>query len=126
MRTLITIIIIVITLIGGSLASYRYVETSTQTMGALLESVEDSITAQKWEGAQEDLNTAQLNWNNDNTWWSVILDHEEIDIIDINMKRLEKYIGVQDVSQSLGEVTTLKLLFEHIFDNELFTLKNIF
>jgi hypothetical protein len=95
-------------------------------MGALLESVEDSITVQKWEGAQEELNTAQQNWNNNNTWWSIILNHQEIENININMKRLEKYIGVQDVSKSLGEVTTLKLLFEHIFDTELFTLKNIF
>lgn len=95
-------------------------------MGALLESVEDSITVQKWEGAQADLKIAQQNWKNDNTWWSIILDHQEIDNININMKRLEKYIGIQDVSKSLGEVTTLELLFKHIFDTELFTLKNIF
>ncbi|KUO72868.1 MAG: hypothetical protein APF81_26695 [Desulfosporosinus sp. BRH_c37] len=126
MRTPITIIIIIIILLGGSLASYRYVETNTQIMGALLESVEASITVQKWEGAQAELNIAEQNWNNDNKWWSIILDHQEIDNININMKRLEKYLGVQDVSQSLGEVTTLKLLFEHIFDTELFTLKNIF
>jgi len=126
LRTLITIIIIVIILLGGSFASYRYVQSSTQTMGALLGSVEDSITVQKWEGAQEELNTAQQNWNNDNTWWSILLDHQVIDNIDINMKRLKKYIGVHDVSQSLGEITVLKLLFEHIYDTELFTLKNIF
>ena len=125
MRTLTTIIIIVIILLGGSLASYRYVETRTQTMGALLGSVEDSITVHKWEGAQEQLKTAQQNWYNDATWWSIILDHQEIDNININMKRLETYIGIQDVSQSRGEITTLKLLFEHIHDTELFTLKNI-
>ena len=126
MRTLITIISIFIILLGGSFASYRYVETRTQTMGALLESVEDSIIVQKWEGAQADLNIAQQNWKADDTWWSIILDHQEIDNININMKRLEKFIGLQDVSQSLGEVTTLELLFEHIFDTELLNFKNIF
>lgn len=95
-------------------------------MGALLESVEDSISNHKWEGAQEKLKTAQQNWYNDDTWWSIILEHQEIDNININMKRLEKYIVVQDASQSIGEVTTLRLLFEHISDTELFTLKNIF
>lgn len=126
MRTLITIISIFIILVGGSFASYRYVETRTQTMGTLLESVEDSIIVQKWEGAQADLNIAQQNWKADDTWWSIILDHQEIDNININMKRLEKFIGLQDVSQSLGEVTTLELLFEHIFDTELLNFKNIF
>lgn len=126
MRTLLTIIIIALVLLGGSLASYQYVETTTQKMGILLKSVDDSITLQKWQGAQEELSTAQQNWDKNITWWSIILDHQEIDNININLKRLEKYIGVHDVSQSLGEVTTLRLLFEHIFDTELFTLKNIF
>lgn len=116
----------IIVLIGGSSASYRYVKTNTQIMSTLLESVEASITVQKWEGAQTELNIAQQNWNNDNTWWSIILDRQEMDNININLKCLEKYIGIQDVSQSLGEVTTLKLQFEDILDHELFTLNNIF
>jgi hypothetical protein len=126
LRAIMTIIIIVFILLGGSFASYRFVETTTQTMGALLESVEDSITHHKWESAQAKLYTAQQNWDNDNTRWSIILDHEEIDNINMNLKRLEKYLGVQDVSRSIGEVTTLKLRFEHIFETEMFTLENIF
>ena len=126
MRTIITIFSIFIILIGGSFTSYRYVETRTQTMGALLESVEDSIIAQKWEGAQADLNIAQQNWKADITWWSIILDHQEIDSININMKRLEKFIGIQDVSLSLSEVTTLELLFENIYETELLNIENIF
>jgi len=126
LRTLITILAIVLLLAGSSFVSYRSVETATQTMGALLESVETSITAQQWEGAQEELKTAQQHWSHDNTWWSIILDHQEIDDININMKRLEKYISIQDFSQSLGEVTTLRLLFEHISNTEMFTLENIF
>lgn len=126
MRTLITIFSIFIMLIGGSYTSYRYIETRTQTMGALLESVEDSIIVQKWEGAQADLNIAQQNWKADNTWWSIILNHQQIDNININMKRLEKFILLQDVSQSIGEVTTLELLFENIFETEVLNLENIF
>lgn len=95
-------------------------------MGALLESVENSIAHQKWEAAQNDLNTAQQNWNNDNTYWTIILDDRKINDISINMKRLGKYIKIQEVSESVGEVTTLKLLFEHISDTELFNIKNIF
>lgn len=95
-------------------------------MGALLESVEDSILVQKWEGAQADLIIAQQNWKADNTWWSIILHHQQIDNININMKRLEKFILLQDVSQSIGEVATLELLFENIFATEVFNLENIF
>ena len=95
-------------------------------MGTLLESVETSITQQKWEGAQELTNYAQQKWKDDGTWWSILLDHHEIDSIDINLERLGKFLAMQDVPRSLGELTTLRLIFEHIFDMEAFTLENIF
>lgn len=126
MRTILTIITIVIILCVGSFTSYQYITTATGTMGGLLNSVEDSINVQKWERAREELNTAHEKWLDDSTWWSILLDHQAIDNIDINMNRLEKYIGVQDISQSLGELTTLRLLFEQISGAEMFTLENIF
>lgn len=95
-------------------------------MGILLKSIDDSITVGKWEQAQEDLSTAQQTWNNDNTWWSILLDNQEIDDINIDMQQLRKYIAIQDVSQSLGEITTLELHFDDIFDAELFNFKNVF
>ncbi|TGE39681.1 DUF4363 family protein [Desulfosporosinus fructosivorans] len=126
MRTIITIVTIVIILCGGSFASYQYITTATGTMGTLLESVENSITVEKWEKADEELNITQKKWEDNNMWWSILLDHQAIDNIDINLKRLEKHIGVQDISESLGELTTLKLLFEQISGAEMFTLENIF
>ena len=125
MRALSTIIIIVFLLMGGSFASYRYIETTTHTTGEHLEIVQQSISNQKWEGAQKELNTVRENWDKNNTWWSILLDHQEIDTINISMKRLERLIENQDVTLSLSEVSALKLLFENIFDKEKFNLKNI-
>ncbi len=125
MRTLLIVIIIFILLFGGSLASYRYIQTTTQSLGAQLETVEQSASAQQWQAAQKELNTAQQRWDKTKTWWTVLLDHQEIDNIDISMKRLEKYIETQDVSLSLGEVSALRLQVDQIYDTEKFTLKNI-
>ena len=125
MRTLLIVIIIFILLFGGSLASYRYIQTTTQSLGAQLETVEQSASAQLWQAAQKELNTAQQRWDKTKTWWTVLLDHQEIDNIDISMKRLEKYIETQDVSLSLGEVSALRLQVDQIYDTEKFTLKNI-
>jgi hypothetical protein len=126
LRTLPTIVIIVVLLLGGSLATYRYIETTSHSLENQLKTVEQSAAARKWENAQKELNTAQLRWDKTKNWWTVLLDHKEIDSIDISMKRLEKYIETQDVSLSLGEVSALKLLVNHINDTEKFTLRNIF
>lgn len=125
MRTVPTIVIIVVLLLGGSLTTYRYLQTTALTLGAQLEAVEQSISTQKWEGAQKELNTAQQRWDKSKTWWTIFLDHQEIDNIDISMNRLEKYIETHDVSLSLGEVSAVKLQVDHISDTEKLNLQNI-
>ena len=125
MRTVSTIVIIVVLLLGGSLTTSRYLQTTTLTLGAQLEAVEQSISTQKWEVAQKELNTAQQRWDKNKTWWTVLLDHQEIDNIDISMNRLEKYIKTHDVSLSLGEVSALKFQVDHISDSEKLNLRNI-
>lgn len=125
MRTIPTIVIIAILLLGGSLTSYQYIQTSTQALGVPLETVEQSISTQKWEVAQKELDTAQQRWDKNKTWWTVLLNHQEIDTIDISIKRLEKYLETHDVSLSLGEVATLKLQVDHISDTEKLNLRNI-
>lgn len=125
MRALLTIISIVIILLAGSFTSYRYIQTTTHTSGQHLEGVEQSISAEKWEQAKNGLSSVRQDWDKNNTWWSILLDHQEIDTIDLSIRRLESFIENQDVTLSLSELSTLKLLFENIHDKEKFTLKNI-
>jgi hypothetical protein len=121
-----TIAIIIILLFGGSLTSYRFIQKTTETMGAQLHSLERSLSNARWELAKNELTTVQQDWDKDNIWWSILIKHEEIDTINISLKQLEKYIEAQDLSPSIGEVSSLKLRFEHIYDSEKFTVKNIF
>jgi len=125
LRTLSTIVVIVILLIGGSFASYRFIQTTTHTTGSHLEIVQQSVSIQKWEGAKKELTAVRQSWDKNNTWWSILLDHQELGTIDLSMKRLERFIESQDVTLSLSEASALKLLFENIHDKEKFTLKNV-
>ncbi|TGE31957.1 DUF4363 family protein [Desulfosporosinus sp. Sb-LF] len=126
MRTIPTIVTIIILLLGGSLASYQYIQSTSQTLALQIETVEQSISTHKWENAQKQLNIAQPRWDKTKTLWTVLLDHQEIDDIEVSMKKLEKYIQAQDVALSLGEASALKLLIDHISDTEKLTLRNIF
>lgn len=125
MRTLITIFIILLLLLGGSFASYQYLQGSTQMLDSQLATVEQSISAQQWEAAQKALNTTQQNWDKSKAWWTILLDHQEIDKIDLCLKRLEKYLVTKDLPLSLAEVSSLELLIHHISDTEKLNLENI-
>lgn len=125
MRTLMTIFIILVLLLGGSFTSYQYLEASTQALDSQLAAVEQSISRQQWEAAQKALNTTQQNWDKSKTWWTILLDHQEIDKIDLYLKRLDKYLLTQNLPLSLGEVSSLELLINHISDTEKLNLENI-
>ena len=113
-------------LLALSWGSYLYIESSAKNLSTKLESVEQLVTAQKWDVAQENLSLTKQNWDGTKTWWSVLLDHQEIDNIDISISRLDKYVETKGLSLSLGEVSTLKMLVEHISDKERLSMKNLF
>jgi len=125
-RTLLPIIVITLLLLGGSYTSHRFIQTTTQMIGDQLDTVEGSLAQQKWEAAKNELTTAEQSWEKSDIWWTVLLDHQEIEAIDLSLKRLEKNIEAQDFSHSIGEVSTLKLRFKSIYESVKLTVKNIF
>lgn len=125
MRTLTTIFTIVILLAGGSFISHKYIQTTTLSLASQLETVEQSISSQDWKNARTELDTTNERWDKNKAWWTILLNHKEIDTIDLGMKRLEKYMSTENKSLSLGEVSVLKLLFDHIADSDLLNLRNI-
>jgi len=112
-------------LLGGSFASNQYIRSTTQSIDSQLASVEQMISTQQWDAAQKELNTTQQHWNKSKTWWTILLDHQEIDKIDLSLKRLDKYIVSRNFPLSLAEVAVLELLINNILNTEKLNLRNI-
>lgn len=125
MRTITTVTICFVLLIVLSLGSYRLIESTSNTLSTQLEKVENSINQQKWERAKQEMNLTQATWDKTKNWWTILLDHQEIDNIDVSINRLGKYVDLRRNALSLGEVSALKLYVGHIADTEVFNLKNI-
>ena len=125
MRTVPTIIVLFILLIGGSFTASRYVDTTAQALSSQIEAVEQSISNQKWEVAQNELSTARQSLEKNKTWWTVLLDHQVIDNVSMSMNRLNKYIETHNISLSLGEVSALILQVDNLSESEEFNLQNI-
>ncbi|KJR44764.1 hypothetical protein UF75_4852 [Desulfosporosinus sp. I2] len=126
MRTLITIITIILLLLVGSITSNRFIQTTTQKIGDQLNIVEQSLSNRKWESAKNELTTAQKSWEMSNLWWSILFDHQEIDTINLSLTQLENYIKAKDFSDSLVELSTIKLRLENLKESTKLTVKNIF
>ncbi len=125
MRVVTTVITGLVLLVGLSLGVYKYVHDSSQSMVGQLEQVETMIQNAKWDGAKVQLEQTKISWDQTKYWWTILLDHQELDNIDIGMSRLQRYVDTQGLSLALGELSALKMLVDHISDKEAFNLRNI-
>ncbi|MHB8125123.1 MAG: DUF4363 family protein [Desulfitobacteriaceae bacterium] len=125
MRVIIIIIMVFFLMIAGSLSSYNYINSTSGNLVSNLENLEKFVQDQKWNIAQEQLELTQTTWNKTKYWWTILLDHHEIDNIELSAQRLKQYLKAEDKTLSLAEISALEMLFEHIADSEALTLKNI-
>ncbi|AGA69702.1 hypothetical protein Desdi_2272 [Desulfitobacterium dichloroeliminans LMG P-21439] len=125
LRTYLTVGIIILVLVLGSYWHNQYINSSASSLEGMLIAVEDIIQNRHWGNANQQMDQLKKEWDETKKLWSILLDHQEIDTIDLSLKRAEKYILEQEAALSLGEVAALRLLFHHIADTETITLQNI-
>lgn len=125
MRVLIGVIIVVIAIIGVWLYTFDSIEDYTTVMTKDLDTLESTIQDNNWEIASNQFESIKAKWNKTRKIWTVLLDHHEIDNIDLSMSKAEKYILSKDLPLTLGEVETLRQLFLIVQENESLTLTNI-
>jgi signal transduction histidine kinase len=125
MRIIITTIIILFLIISGSVTSYNYISSTSRNLVSQLQNAEKAIQNQKWAVAQGQLEQIQNNWHKTKYWWTILLNHHEIDNIELSSQRLKQYLMNQDKTLSLAEISALEMLYEHIADTEALTIENI-
>lgn len=125
MRIITTTIIILFLIISGSVTSYNYISSTSRNLVSQLENAEKAIQNQNWTLAQEQLEQTQTNWHRTKYWWTILLNHHEIDNIELSSQRLKQYIIAQDKTLSLAEISALEMLFEHIADTEAVNIENV-
>lgn len=90
-----------------------------------LNSISDNIDINNWDDASEDLLTISKKWDNIRYIWSILLDHHEIDNIDIAMVKLIKNIQLKNIDLSYDQIQSLKQFFKIVKENEKLTLTNV-
>lgn len=113
-------------IIVGSLISINYESSQSETMLALLDTLEKHIDSENWEQTNSNFKTFKDNWAKVDPKWSMLIDHYEIDYINMNMGELEAFIKNKDKTNSLAKMNSLQLLIKHIPEKEYVNLENIF
>lgn len=125
MRTLAVIgTILLILLTGGFWTTYSLV-VSTHEISREIDQVYNAVKDGQWQTAAIRTGRLETVWEEKARWWPIFLDHQEMDNIDFSMARVKEYVNSRSAALSLGQLSELKLMVEHIPAKETVNLKNI-
>ena len=126
MRLLTTLAVILALVIGMGAWFNHSLQTSSDDLTRQIQLVSSTIRQQDWETAVKHSEKLEKLWEQRAKWWPVFLDHQEMDNIEFSLARVKEYVTSKDDALSLGQLSELKLMIEHIPRKEAVNLENIF
>ena len=125
MRIIVVLSFILFALAGfGIWINYSLSGTANE-LGIKFSQIEQAVKQNNWSDAVKQVSLAKKSWSTRKSWWAVIIDHQEIDNIEVAFSRIESYIDAKNTGLSLGELALLKQSIEHIPKKEAVSLENI-
>lgn len=126
LKPLIIIITLTVLLIVGGCLSLYALKTESQELSSSLLTLEEDIENQNWNEASRKLEEFHSKWDKTGLVWSMLIDHYEIDNIELVLSHLISYVKTQDKNEALSQMSSLKTLIKHIPAKESFNLQNVF
>lgn len=126
MRSLYIATGIIVIIVVGWLVVYNVIDSQTSELIEMMNLAIERAEEEAWQASSEQFSQAMEKWEEVRGFWTVLLDHHEVDNIDLAMERANKYIDTENKSMALVEMQVLKKLFEIVKENESLTLTNIF
>ncbi|KUO74930.1 MAG: hypothetical protein APF77_17855 [Clostridia bacterium BRH_c25] len=126
MKPLIVIAVLTILLIAGGCLTLYVLDSESQRLSNSLSELEEDIEKQNWDAASKKLEEFHNKWDKVSKLWSMLIDHYEIDNIELVLSRLASYVKTQDKNEALSQMSSLKTLIKHIPAKEAFNFKNVF
>lgn len=128
MKETIIIIIIFIIIFGGAFYIQNFLNNTSDTLVSKLEDLKidmkkGNITEEEMKNKSDEI---YGEWEDINEKWSVIVLHDEIDLIETSLIRMKSKIKTGYINESMEDLDTSIFLLKHIKEKEKTSLKNIF
>ena len=128
MKEIIIIISILIIIFAGSIITQMYLNKTSTLLIDKLENIKSDIENEKFDREKVSKNAEEMysEWEKINEKWSVIILHDEIDLIETALIKMKAEIKSGEIEDSMAEIDTSIFLLNHIKEKEKTSLKNIF
>ena len=128
MKEITIIIVILIIIFCGAIYTQRFLNNTSDLLVSKLEELKDGIEEKKITEDEMKSKTDEIygKWEDINEKWSVIVLHDEIDLIETSLIRMKSKIQTSKIEESMEDLDTSIFLLKHIKEKEKTNLKNIF
>lgn len=128
MKEIIIIISILIIIFTGSIVTQKYLNRTSDLLVDDLEDIKNdlennNLDSEKLARKSEDM---YKKWEEINAKWSIIILHDEIDLIETSLTKMKAEIKSGEIKDVMAELDTSIFLINHIKEKEKTSLKNIF
>lgn len=117
--------ILLVLVIGTSIFTLNTLSKNALELEQQINEIESYTINKDWSNAEKCLSSIKEDWDRVEKTWALLLDHMEIDNIEISLIKMAEYIKTKDYTLAMAEISTLKQYVKHIPEKEGFSLKNL-
>jgi cell division protein YceG involved in septum cleavage len=128
-KEIIIVITILFIIIGGSIYTKKHIEEGSDTLTNELEELKEEIKISKEDSREKIIKKTeeiQDKWEETNKFWSAVILHNELDMIETSLTRMESEIVSGSLGKATEELDVSVFLLDHLVKKETLSLRNIF
>jgi len=126
MRLLLSVLLAVALVITAGFGVNRQLSMATDRLLEQIDRITVEIEQNNWESAAGETDKLLEVWEKEAGWWPIFFEHYEMDNIEFSMAKFKEYVACKDTPLSLGQLSEMRLMIEHMPRKEAVSLDNIF
>ncbi|MFW6311131.1 MAG: DUF4363 family protein [Nanoarchaeota archaeon] len=125
MRILIIVSLLLLFILGGALAGYYTINSTTDHMVKNLEQLYKETEQNNWKKARQTHRQIIKDWDRANTIYSYFVDHGQLHDLDITLHKTSELLKFEEKKQVIPEIGVALDLIQNIKEEEKLLLENI-
>jgi len=126
LKLIIGIIILIVAINGFAFYNLHRTTNHSEEIIDTLEILRKTIEQEDWKKTPEVIQELEKKWEQADAWWTPLMDHREIDLLEQTIVRVVQNIEVRQKQEALVEIALAKRMTKKIMEKEQPYLKNIF
>ncbi|MCO8192862.1 MULTISPECIES: DUF4363 family protein [Anaerofustis] len=117
---------LLITLLGINVYCYNFIKESSIKLENNIDEIVYYLNKNDDENVEKSFNELKEQTIESKKVWFLIINHEEIDNVDVKIKECEGYIKKEADNELLASLNSLKFYINNIYEREKVNIPNIF